>query len=207
MAGHRLFDRGPCRRAWQGKSGIECVSLEIISVRTRRRARPAILGAAEIGRPLDSIMRHAVFPNLCCFRIDVPKEPMGPGPARCIRIVHDQSETLDCFGKILDAQGRAHIGIVARIFFGDFSAVGKCAASHFEGSRNGQVLSLSGADHRRCERNQQEQSKHRLHDCIVASESCLFNKQRALARHGLCFVVGAIDRVAKRTKQSIIISK
>ena len=85
--------------------------MEIISVDTRRRAWPTIPGAAEIARPLDSILRHAVLPNFSYFRIDVPKEPMGPRPAGRIRIVHDQSETLDGLGKIFDAQGRTHIGI------------------------------------------------------------------------------------------------
>ena len=33
------------------------------------------------------------------------------------------------------------------------------------------------------------------------------SKQHALARYGFMFVVGAIDSVAKRTKQPIIISK
>ena len=189
VAGHRFFHRGLFRRAWQRKGGIECVSLEIISVDTRRRAWPTIPGAAEIARPLDSILRHAVLPNFSYFRIDVPKEPMGPRPAGRIRIVHDQSETLDGLGKIFDAQGRTHIGIIARIFFWNFPAVGKCAASDLKGNRTGRVLGLSEADHGRRERNQEEPSNHRFHDCIVASKLCLFNKQHVFVRRGLCLIV------------------
>jgi len=63
---------------------------------------------------------------------------MGPRPAGRIRIVHDQSETLDSFGKIFDAQGGLTLELYTYIFL-EFPAVGKCAASHLKGSRAGRV--------------------------------------------------------------------
>jgi hypothetical protein len=178
---HRFFHRALCCRAWQRKSGIECVGSKIISVRTRGRAWPTIPGAAEIARPLDSILRHAVLPNLRCFRIDVPNEPMGPGPARRIRIIHDQRETLDGIGKIFNAQRRAHIGIITRIFFWNFPAVGKRAASHFKGSRTRRALGLSEAGHRHREHNQQEQSNHRFHGALLPLNRACSTSSRSYA--------------------------
>ena len=124
-------------------------------MRPGRRAWPAIPGVAEIARPLNRILRRAILPNLRCFRIDVPHEPMGPGPAGRVRIVYDQSEILNRIGKILDAQRRVHIGTIARIFSWDFPAVGKRAARHFQ-RRSSRILSLRRAVDQKRERNEQE---------------------------------------------------
>ena len=157
VTGHRFFHRALCCRAWQRKSGIECVGSKIISVRTRGRAWSAIPGVAEIARPLNRILRHPVLPDLRCFRIDVPNEPMDPCPAGRVRIVYDQSETLNGIGKIFDAQRRVRVRIVTRIFSWNFPAVGKRATCHFKGSsRRRRILSLRRAVRRQRERNQQE---------------------------------------------------
>src|SRR5471030_1654497 len=93
-------------------------------MRPRGRTGAAIASAAKVARALHGIWRHALLSNLGRARIDVPNEPMSPGPARCIRIVHDQSHTPGALRHIFDAHRGFTFESSHVYFFGIFPPPG-----------------------------------------------------------------------------------
>ncbi len=134
----------PCANS-KVKLPIQSKNPEKITVRARRRTRPAITELAKVVSSLHPARRTA-FANCICPRRNVPDHPMGKHSARRVCVINNEGQTFGSRRHRSDLQRRVDISAVACEFCRYICALAK--------SRAGDLYSgASCAERNRCQRH------------------------------------------------------
>jgi len=76
MTAHGGIEFGAARTGFQFQFSVEREDFEKIAMRSGGRTGTAVIAFTKIIDALDSGSRRTVLGHSCCFRIDVPEDPM-----------------------------------------------------------------------------------------------------------------------------------
>src|SRR4029077_8668553 len=122
MTAHGGVEFGAARTGFQFQFSVEREDFEKIAMHSRGRTWSAVIAFTKITCALDPGGRRAVLGDSCCFRIDVPDDPVRKQTARRIRIIDNQDHRFRFIRDATDLQFRTDVRSATGEFRGNIAA-------------------------------------------------------------------------------------
>jgi hypothetical protein len=122
MTAHSGIEFGAARTGFQLQFSVEREDFEKIAMRSGGRTWSAVIAFTKIICALDPGRGRAALGDSCCFRIDVPDDPVRKQTARRIRIIDNQDQRFRFIRDATDLEFRTDVRSGTGEFRGNIAA-------------------------------------------------------------------------------------